>query len=165
MGIFPSCDTPYLLNRVEIWRIRRQLDKHHRLPNVLIFRCCFLFNKTHRFLVPGGVVHHQCVLLSVGHRMFSDEWADRINGRGVIEHLWLCGKEDAALRDNKSTVWCLEAAREGFNRRRAAPFVPAWGNGCLNLKMNFVLVHKDQGIVRFYLVSFFLKAFRSSVSS
>ena len=76
--------------------------------------------------------------------MFFDKREDRIDGRGVVEHLWLSGKEDPALGDNESTIRCLKAAGERLNRRGTAFFVPARSNGSLDLKMNLVLVHKDQ---------------------
>lgn len=165
MGILPSRDSPDLFNRIKIWRIRRQLDKHYGIPDVLILRQRFLLNKTHCLLVPGSVIHHQSILLSNGSRMLIDECADGINGRGVIEHLRLRSKEDSALRNNESTIGCLETARKGLNRRGTALLIPARSNCGLDLKMNFILIYKDQRFVRFYLVSFFLKAFRSSVSS
>ena len=129
MSVLPSRDTPYLLNRIEIWRVWREFNEHYGIPDVLILRHRFLFNKTHGFLVPGSVIHHQGIFLSIRSRMFFDKRANRINGRGIVEHFRLSGKEDPALRDNESTIRCLKSTGERLNRRGAAFFVPARSNG------------------------------------
>ena len=165
MRVFPPRYAPDLLDRVKIRRIRWQLDKSHLLPDILIFRQHFRFYKTHCFLVPRGVIHYQRIFFPFWCWVRYEKCPYGVNRCPVVECLWLGGKKLPALRDDKSTVGYLEPARKRFYRRGTPLFVPARSHRGLYLKMNLILVYKDQGFVLFNFAPFFLKASRSSVSS
>ena len=165
MCVFPSRYTPDLLNRVEIRRVRRKLDESHRFPDIFILWQQLLFNKTHCFLVPRGIIHHQSIPFTFRNRMRCKEGANGINGRFVVELLRFCGKENSVFRNNKSTVRRFETTGKRLHGWCAALLVPSGSYSGLYLKMYLVLIYKDQGFVFLYLDSVFLKAFRSSVPS
>lgn len=76
MGIFPARNSPYLFYRVEVRRVRRQLDKGYACKNIGIFRGVFLPNQAHGLLVPWCIVHDKGILLPLRGRMGFQKAAD-----------------------------------------------------------------------------------------
>ena len=115
--------------------------------------------------MPRGIIHYEGILLTLRCRIGSKKSAYGFDRGLIIEGFWLCSEQHSGLRDDESAVRSLESPREGFYRRGASFFVPGRGHRSLYLKMDFVLISQNQGVVSFDFVSFFLKASRSSVSS
>ena len=97
--------------------------------------------------------------------MSQQERPDGIYRRPVVEGFRLHNKQFTAFRDDKAAIGIFQPPRKRLDGRRAAFFEPARSDCGLDLEMDFVLIHKDQGVVVLDLVAFFLKDSRSSVSS
>ena len=115
--------------------------------------------------MPGRVIHNQCVALALWNRLSLKKSADRINGSFVIEFFGSCNKKLPGFRNYKAAIGGLESSWKRFYGGSTPLFKPRCSNCCLNLKVDFILVNKNQFVIGFYFGSFFLKVLRSSVSS
>lgn len=165
MRIFLPCNSPDLLDGIQIRRIGRKLQKCNLFRYIRVFRLLFGFNQSKSFLMPRGVIHYKDIMLSFRCRFGGQKFADRSDCCLIIEYGWPGNKQFPCARNHKATVRGLESAGERFHRRCASFFEPSTSDGCLYLEMHFVLIDKDCRIVRFYFDPFFLNPFRSSVSS
>ena len=57
VGLFSSGNSPHLLDGIQVGGIWRKRNKCHPVTDILIFG--FFFDKSFRFLVPGGVVQDE----------------------------------------------------------------------------------------------------------
>ena len=84
VGLFPSGNSPYLLDWIQIRRIWGERDEGHPVTDILIFG--FVFDKSLRFLVPGGVVQDEddSLVDSIGFAL-GDELPEAFNRGFPIE--------------------------------------------------------------------------------
>ena len=115
--------------------------------------------------MPRGIIHHEGILLSLGHRISGKKSTYGLNCGLIVEGLRLRSEQYPGLWDDESAVRCLEPPWERFYCRGTSFLVPGRGHRRLYLKVDFVLVGQDQRVVPFDFGPFFLKASRSSVSS
>lgn len=165
MSVFTPCYTPYLLDRIKIRRIRRQFYKSNTFPDICIFRLLLRFNKANCLFVPRSIIHYEGIFLANWGWMRFQKRPNGDNRRLIVECFRLAGKQLTAFWDNKTTVGSLESSRKRFDCRCTSFFVPGRCYRSLDLKVNLVLIYKDQGFVLLYFDAFFLKDSRSSVSS
>ena len=165
MGVFSPRNTPNLLNWIKVWWVGRHFDKCNAIADIFIFRPFFRFNQTNCLFMPGSVVHNKSIFLSLWCRMSFQESSYWSNRCFIVESLRLTSKQFTAFWDDETAVWNLESSRKRLDFRFAPPFEPSCSHSSLDLKVDFVLIYKDQGFVLFDFGSFFLNVSLSSVFS
>ena len=165
MSVFFSGYTPHLLNRIQIRRIRRHLDKFDLCKNIRVLCKFLLAYETLRFLVPRSVIHNQSIFFAFRCRVGKQKRANGMNGRFIIKFFGFCNKQFPCFWNDKTAVRNLIFARKRFDFGFAPCFIPGACNCRLNLKMYFILIYQDEIIGVFYISYVFLNSIRSTVSS
>ncbi len=142
VGLFPSGNSPYLLDWIQIRRIWGERDEGHPVTDILIFG--FFFDKSFRFLVPGGVIQDEDdSLVGIIGLALGDELPEALDSGFPIEPQRLCDKKPSVRRNDKSTVGCVLPSCIRFQLGLAALRRPFPGNCALYAEVNLVLVNDD----------------------
>jgi len=104
MGIFPPGYSPYLLNWIQVWGIRRQHQKCYFVGNIHILRLLLGINKPQGLLVPGSVVHHKDIVPTFRCWFSDQELPDGCNSSLVVKRFRLCNEKFPGFGDYKSAV-------------------------------------------------------------
>ena len=109
MSVFTPCNTPDLLNWIEVRRIRGKFNKQHSLADVCIFRLFLCLNHSNCLFVPRRIIHYQGIFLPLRNRMRFQEVSYGVDSGPVVEDFRFTGVQFSTFLNNKTL-------KETFNR-------------------------------------------------
>ena len=165
MRVLAPGHAPDLFDRIQVRRVRRKPDKRDLFPDIRVFGPFLVFDEPEQFPVPRGVVHNHGEPAAFIEGIFPDKLADAVDGRLVIEPGRLEYRQLPGVGPHETAVRHLVAPGKRLDPGLAASFVPATGDGGLDLEVDLVLIDRDQVRVVFYFRSFFWNTTRSLACS